>query len=117
VVRGALALVATCAIFGAVSPAVALGDVSPEATLADRYSPVVRLVAQTEECGAGEPYTPIDVDAVLGNDQVALRGPWQESNLVGVDVDRRVRLARAALLGLGDEADDRRVAVGERRLR
>ena len=73
-VRGALALVATCAIFGAVSPAVALGDVSPEATLADRYSPVVRLVAQTEECGAGEPYTPIDVDAVLGNDQVALRG-------------------------------------------
>ena len=83
-VRGALALVATCAIFGAVSPAVALGDVSPEATLADRYSPVVRLVAQTEECGAGEPYTPIDVDAVLGNDQVALRGPWQESNLVGV---------------------------------
>src|SRR6185295_19537538 len=79
VVRGALALVATCATFGAVSPAVALGDVSPEATLADRYSPVVRLVAQTEECGAGEPYTPIDVDAV--DRRVRLRSEEHTSEL------------------------------------
>jgi hypothetical protein len=84
VLRGALALALTCAILGAFAPAAALAGVSAEATLADRYSPVVRLVAQTEECGPGEPYAPIDVDAVLGNDQVALRGPWQESNLVSV---------------------------------
>ncbi|HEY7259654.1 MAG TPA: Vps62-related protein [Gaiellales bacterium] len=66
------------------TPGTGLADASPEATLADRYSPVVRLVAQTETCGSGEPYAPIDVNAVLGNDQVALRGPWQESNLVRV---------------------------------
>jgi len=82
--RGALALGLTCAIVGTFAPAVALADVSAEATLADRYSPVVRLVAQTEECGSGEPYSPIDADAVLGNDQVALRGPWEDSNLVSV---------------------------------
>jgi hypothetical protein len=84
VARGSLVLGVVWAVLGALMPAVALGDVSPEATLADRYSPVVRLVAQTEECGPGEPYAPIDVNAVLGNDQVALRGPWEESNLVGV---------------------------------
>jgi len=83
VLKGALALALTCAILGALAPA-APADVSAETTLADRYSPVVRLVAQTEDCGSGEPYDPIDVNAVLGNDQVALRGPWQESNLVSV---------------------------------
>ena len=90
--RGSLVLGVVWAVLGALVPAVALGDVSAEATLADRYSPVVRLVAQTEECGSGEPYAPIDVNAVLGNDQVALRGPWQESNLVERRSDR-VRLA------------------------
>jgi hypothetical protein len=84
VLRPALALGLTCAIVGALPPASALAGVSAEATLADRYSPVVRLVAQTEECGSGEPYAPIDADAVLGNDQVALRGPWEDSNLVSV---------------------------------
>jgi hypothetical protein len=65
-------------------PAAALADSAAEASLADRYAPVVRIVSQEEPCGAGEPYVPVDVDAVLGNDQVALRGPWQESNLVRV---------------------------------
>jgi hypothetical protein len=35
----------------------------------------VRLVEQAEPCGAGEPYEPIDVELVLGNDEVAFRGP------------------------------------------
>ena len=53
-------------------------------TLSDRYAPVVRLVAQSEPCGHGEPYPPENVDAVLGNPSVALRGPWSGSNLVKV---------------------------------
>ena len=57
---------------------------SPEATLAARYAPVVRLVAQKTPCRSGEPYTPMSVDPVLGSDQVALRGPWSGSNLVKV---------------------------------
>jgi hypothetical protein len=84
VARSSLALGVVWAVLGASVPAVALGDVSAEATLADRYAPVVRLVAQHEACGSGEPFSPTDVDAVLGNDQVALRGPWQGSNLVMV---------------------------------
>ena len=40
----------------------------PAATLAQRYAPVVRLVAQAEPCGHGEPYEPTDVNVVLGND-------------------------------------------------
>ena len=35
----------------------ATGD---EQALAERYSPVVRLVAQPEECGPGEPYEPME---------------------------------------------------------
>jgi hypothetical protein len=38
--------------------------------------PVVRLVEQAEECGRGEPYEPIDVDALFHEPTVALRGPW-----------------------------------------
>ena len=84
VARRSLVLGVVWAALGALCPAAALGDVSAEATLADRYAPVVRLVAQVEPCGAGEPFSPVAVDGVLGNDQVALRGPWQESNLVNV---------------------------------
>ena len=47
-----------------------------ETALAERYAPVVRLVEQEEECGAGEPYEPMDVDALFDEPTVALRGPW-----------------------------------------
>jgi hypothetical protein len=56
----------------------------PAETLALRYSPVVRLVAQPEPCGHGEAYEPTDVDLVLGNPGVALRGPWRPPNIVKV---------------------------------
>ncbi len=59
----------------------ATGD---EQTLAERYAPVVRLVAQPEECGPGEPYEPMDVDALFGQDTVALRGPWSPTDLVKI---------------------------------
>ncbi len=63
-------------------PAVARADAA--ADLAARYSPVVRLVDQTEPCGHGEAYEPTDVNAVLGNAEVALRGPWDTTNVVKV---------------------------------
>jgi hypothetical protein len=55
-----------------------------EVDLAERYAPVVRLVEQAEPCGAGEPYEPIDVELVLGNEEVAFRGPWDRVNLVSI---------------------------------
>jgi hypothetical protein len=71
------------------SPAVAAGGVraaSPadeaEQALAERFAPVVRLVHQDVECGPGEPYQPSDVELVLGDGSVALRGPWAEDDLI-----------------------------------
>ena len=67
---------------------------TPRYELAQRYAPVVRLVDQTEPCGHGEPFEPIDVDPVLGNPEVALRGPWDTTNVVKVAPDRRRPRAR-----------------------
>ncbi len=63
-------------------PGAAAAD--PETQLALEYAPVIRLVEQQEPCGPGEPYRPDNVDLVLGNAEVALRGPWEASNLVKV---------------------------------
>lgn len=56
----------------------------PEEQLAEMYAPVVRLVEQAEECGPGEPYRPIDVDALFGEETVSLRGPWRRNDLVKI---------------------------------
>ena len=45
---------------------------------------MVRLVEQKEECGPGEPYHPLDVNALFGQPTVALRGPWNGSDLVKI---------------------------------
>ena len=45
---------------------------------------MVRLVEQKEECGPGEPYQPLDVNALFGQPTVALRGPWNGSDLVKI---------------------------------
>jgi hypothetical protein len=55
-----------------------------EAELANRYAPVAVLVDQEEPCGPGEPYIPTDVDAVMGQNTVALRGPWNKDDLVAI---------------------------------
>ena len=57
---------------------------SDEQRLALRYAPVVRLVAQPHACGPGEPYRPSDVNALFGNNTVALRGPWTSQDLIAV---------------------------------
>jgi len=59
-------------------------DLGDEQKLAARYAPVVRLVTQEHECGPGEPYRPMDVDALFGEDTVALRGPWTKLDLVKI---------------------------------
>ncbi len=54
----------------------ASADLADETALAERYAPVVRLVAQAQECGYGEAYEPIDLDVLFDEPTVALRGPW-----------------------------------------
>ncbi len=78
------ALVSFLCVAALGAPAAALGAVSDEQALADRYAPVVRLVKQEQECGPGEPYQPMDVDALFGQPTVALRGPWSGSDLVKI---------------------------------
>ena len=65
---------AVAAVFALTAAGVALAG--PEEELAERFAPAVRLVEQAEECGPGEPYQPIDVDALFEEPTVALRGPW-----------------------------------------
>jgi hypothetical protein len=77
-------LVVLCA-----APATALGSSrpaagSPATTLAERYAPVVRLVNRPGPCGVGGAFQPTSVNAVLGNRQVAMRGPWDSTNIVKV---------------------------------
>jgi hypothetical protein len=62
----------------------AAADLRDETALAERHAPVVRLVEQTEECGPGEPYVPLDVDLLFGEPTVALRGPWNAADLVKI---------------------------------
>jgi hypothetical protein len=67
----------------AVAPSAA-ADLADETALAERYAPVVRLVEQEEECGPGEPYRPLDVEALFDEPTVALRGPWGGGDLVTI---------------------------------
>jgi hypothetical protein len=54
----------------------ARAELTQERALAERYAPVVRLVAGNEGCGPGLHYVPIDVNVLFGEPTVALRGPW-----------------------------------------
>ena len=76
-------IVLAAALGLAVVPAAA-ADLADETALAEKFAPVVRLVEQEEECGPGEPYEPMDVDALFGDSTVALRGPWNASDLVKI---------------------------------
>ncbi len=70
-----LPLVGLVAAVALVAPAGAPASLGDETALAQRYAPVVRLVAHNG-CEPGDPYTPIDVDLLFGEPTVALRGPW-----------------------------------------
>jgi hypothetical protein len=62
----------------------AAADLADETALAQRHAPVVRLVAQAQECEYGEAFGPIDVDLLFDEPTVALRGPWNPFDLVEV---------------------------------
>jgi len=83
IVPGMRAFVAAAFVCLALAlPGVAQAQAEEE--LAERYAPVVRLVEQEEECGPGEPYEPIDVEAILDEETVSLRGPWRSNDLVEI---------------------------------
>jgi hypothetical protein len=77
-------LAAAAAAAALLFPVGASADLADEQALADRFAPVVRLVAQDEECGPGEPYEPIEVDLLFGENTVALRCPWSTTDLVKI---------------------------------
>ncbi len=81
---GTAMLGAVIAAIALLAPATASAGLPDEQALAARYAPVVRLVEQTEECGPGEPYEPMDVDRLFGQSTVALRGPWNATDLVKI---------------------------------
>jgi hypothetical protein len=78
------ALFVAVVLLAAAGGTVARAASDPAAELAQKYAPVVKIVEQQEPCGHGEPFLPENVDVVLGRDEVALRGPWDGSNLVEV---------------------------------
>jgi hypothetical protein len=71
-----IAVLVAAAIASLVWAGTAAAGLGPEQKLAERYAPVVRLVARGEGCGPGLRYVPIDVDRLFGEPTVALRGPW-----------------------------------------
>ena len=75
---------ACCIAALAAAPSALAAAADDEIALAQRYAPVVRLVEQPEECGPGDPYDPMDVDALFGEPTVALRGPWNAVDLIKV---------------------------------
>jgi hypothetical protein len=77
-------LVVVAAALALAFAADARASLADEQALAARYAPVVRLVEQTHECGPGEPYEPMDVNALFGQQTVALRGPWNPVDLVKI---------------------------------
>ena len=64
-----------------------------EVALARQYAPVLEMTERAASCGVRVPYSPVDVDDLMGNDEVALRGPWNTTDLVGVAPTAR-RLSR-----------------------
>jgi hypothetical protein len=66
------------------APTIGRAALSDEKALAERYAPVVRLVKQEHECGPGEPYEPMNVDALFGQPTVALTGPWSGNDVVKI---------------------------------
>ncbi|MGE5274967.1 MAG: hypothetical protein ACM3QU_14550 [Verrucomicrobiota bacterium] len=97
------AVVAAAAV-ALLAPARASAGPADERALAAKFAPVVDLVEQTHECGHGEPYEPLDVDALFGRPTVALRGPWNPTDLVkiGPTADDLVGLYRYHLDFPGD---------------
>ena len=79
-----LLLVVTVALTALVGSPAAHANLADEQALAEKYAPIVRLVAQQDVCGYGEPFIPTDIDLLLDEPTVALRGPWNVTDLVEI---------------------------------
>jgi hypothetical protein len=77
----ATVLVVWLAIMGTAHAAAAS---DPSAALVRKYAPVLRLKDVPGSCDIGKPYVPIDVNLLMNNREVALRGPWDTTNIVTV---------------------------------
>jgi len=62
----------------------AAASYADEQALAERFAPIVRLVHQQDVCSYGEPFIPTDINLLLGEETVALRGPWNVTDLVKI---------------------------------
>ncbi len=87
--RPTVVLLVLSAVAALATPSIAWADLADEQALGERFAPVVRLVEQAEECGHGEPYQPTDVDLLFDEPSVALRGPWNPTDLVKIGPVRR----------------------------
>jgi hypothetical protein len=81
---GRSVLVAAIALSAFVAAPSAAADLADERALAERHAPIVRIVEQTDECGHGEPFIPTDINLILDEPTVALRGPWSRTDLVQI---------------------------------
>ena len=79
-----LGFLLTAVLVALVTAPVAGADLADERALAEKYAPIVRLVEQEDVCGYGEPFMPTDVDLLFGEQTVALRGPWNVTDLVAI---------------------------------
>ncbi len=79
-----LALLALLGVTALAVPATATADPADETALAERFAPIVRLAADSQDCDSGESYGPIDVDLLFDEQTVALRGPWNPTDLVKI---------------------------------
>jgi hypothetical protein len=79
-----LVFLASVILLALVASPAAGADLADERALAEKYAPVVRLVEQQDVCGYGEPFIPTDVDLLFGEQTVALRGPWNVTDLVEI---------------------------------
>jgi hypothetical protein len=59
-------------------------NLADERALAEKYAPIVRIVQQQDVCAYGEPFIPTDIDLLLDEPTVALRGPWNVTDLVEI---------------------------------
>ena len=82
-------LACSVVVLALASAPAAMADIADEQALAERFAPVVRIVDQAQECGYGEAYGPISVDLVLDEPTVALRGPWNTSDLIEIGRQER----------------------------
>jgi hypothetical protein len=73
------------------------GAGSPDAQLAQRYAPILYIAIPSAPCASkGEPYYPVQVEIVLGNEAIALiDGEGDEADtIMGADAAAFFRLGR-----------------------